>query len=328
MMRLNRRASGVLMTMLAMVCAGALVRAAGLSSKYDAEMKRLRSEWTAAQRAEGLDPRAGRKTLYGKYPTPQVTLSKTALAAPGASVPLAFSGTVPAETTFLVDNDQVTLSGASTTAGKYSATAAIAAGAAMPGYARVFAYAPVSGAWKRVGAILINTTPTFALTGTNGWKITLTPEGRPWTTTALEASLAYKAEYFKPGATTPFETTTGALTLSLDGGPDQQLSFGMQAPTGGAMQEYQELAEKMGDPNVMLKMSSKEMDALQKKMEALSERMTKEMEQMAANASAIAAKQAEFGCGNMSLSPAGGRVTGYVYCGEKVGTLQLQGTTK
>ena len=83
--RWNRRASGVVLMVLSVGVAGVVVRAAGLTSKYDAELRRLRGEWRAAQQAEGLDPApAGAKALYTRYPTPEITLCKPVVIAPGA----------------------------------------------------------------------------------------------------------------------------------------------------------------------------------------------------------------------------------------------------
>ena len=96
------RAHGVLVMMLAIGVTGALVKAAGLTTKYDAEMKRLRGEWRAAQQAEGLDPNRGAKTLYDKYPTPEITLCKPVVIAPGGSAPITLGGKFPARTTFLM----------------------------------------------------------------------------------------------------------------------------------------------------------------------------------------------------------------------------------
>ena len=324
----SRRAHGVLVMMLAIGVTGALVRAAGLTSKYDAEMKRLRGEWRAAQQAEGLDPNRGAKTLYGKYPTPEITLCKPVVIAPGGSAPITLGGKFPAGTTFLIDHDQVTLTAGAGSASRYAATAAVAADA-QPAFARVFAYAPVSGAWNRCGAVVIGAAPAFTLTASNGWTIALSPEGKSWTTTADSASMVYRAEYFKPGSTTPFEKMTGTLMLSTNDAPGGGHTFNMQpGNTGSAMQEYQELVAKMGDPSAFLKMSAKERAAFEKKMEEVGDRMTREMEAMAANPTALIEKQAQFGCGSIDVSISGADASGQVSCGQKVGSLTLKGSRK
>jgi hypothetical protein len=324
----SRHASGVLVVMLAVGAAGVLVKAAGLTSKYDAEMRRLRGEWRAAQQAEGLDPNRGAKVLYGKYPTPEITLCKPVVVAPGASAPISVSGKFPPKTTFLVDHDQVTITPGASSPTRYAATAAVAADA-QPAFARLFAYAPVSGAWSRCGAVVIGAAPALTLTASNGWTIALTPDGRSWVTDTDSASIGYRAEYFKPGTPAPFEKMTGSLTLSTNDSPGGQYTFSMQpGGTGSAMQEYQELVAKMGDPAAFMKMSAKERAAFEKKMEEVGDRMTKEMEAMSANPSAMIEKQAQFGCGSINLTLTGGDASGQVSCGQKVGSLTLKGLRK
>ena len=56
-MRQQTKWTGIVLVA-AMVAAsgGALLRAANLTAKYDAELRRLRNEWRTAQLTEGLDP--------------------------------------------------------------------------------------------------------------------------------------------------------------------------------------------------------------------------------------------------------------------------------
>ena len=326
--RRSRCAQAALVTIMAVGMAGVLVKAATLTSRYDAEMQRLRNEWRTAQQAEGLDPRRGAKALYGAYPTPELTLCKAAVVAPGASVPVTCTGRFGKTPTFLVDHDQVTMTPGTVSATSFAATLSVAADA-LPAFVRLFAYAPVSGAWSRQGVAVIGAAPTFVLTASNGWTMTLTPEARTWTVDHDAASIGYRAEYFKPGTTAPFEKMTGALNLSADDRPGNAYTFSMQpGGTGTAMQEYQQLVAKMGDPSAFMKMSAKERAAFEKKMEELGDRMTREMEAMTANPAAMMEKQAQFGCGSITLSVEGAQVTGNVSCGQKVGSLNLQGTRK
>jgi hypothetical protein len=324
----SRRAYGVLVVVLAVGAAGVLVKAAGLTSRYDAELRRLRSEWRAAQQAEGLDATRGAKALYGKYPTPEITLCKPVVIAPGASAPISVPGRFPARTTFLVDHDQVTITPGASSPTRYAATVAVAADA-QPAFARLFAYAPVSGAWSRCGAVVIGAAPSFSLTASNGWTIALSPEGKAWVTDADSASIGYRADYFKPGTAAPFEKMIGTLTLSTNDAPGGSYTFSMQpSGTGSAMQEYQELVAKMGDPAAFMKMSAKERAAFEKKMEEVGDRMTREMEAMSANPAAMIEKQAQFGCGSLTLTIGAADVAGSVSCGQKVGSLTLKGLRK
>lgn len=315
----------VLVAAVVVASGGALLRAANLTTKYEAELRRLRGEWRAAQQSEGLDPNRGRKALYSKYPTPEITLVKPVVIAPGAAAPIAVSGRFAPGTTFLIDHDQVTLTAPVATATKYSARASVDA-EALPGFARVFAYAPVSGAWSQAGVVLIGSAPTLSLTASNGWTIRLTPAAKAWTVNGGDATLAYKAEYGKPGGTAPFETVTGTLSLSDDTPPGTSYTFSMQPGVSGtALQEYQQLMAKMADPAAFMKMSAKERAAFEKTMEEVGDRMTKEMEAMSANPAAAQEKQAQFGCGTINVTITGRQATGNVGCGQRVGYLSLAG---
>jgi hypothetical protein len=327
-MRRRSGAQGALVTVLVLGMAGVLVKAAGLTTKYDAELQRLRGEWRAAQQAEGLDPTRGAKVLYGKYPTPEITLCKTSIVAPGASSPLSCTGTFGPKTTFLVEHDQVTLTPGASSSTAFAATASVAADA-LPAFVRLFAYAPVSGAWSRRGALVIGASPSFTLTASNGWTVNLRPDGKSWIADDDSASIAYRAEYFKPGTTVPFETMTGPLSISANDRPGQAYTFSLQAGgTGTAMQEYQELVAKMGDPTAFMKMSARERAAFEKRMEEVGDRMTKEMDAMTANPAAMIEKQAQFGCGAITVTVEGGQASGTVSCGQQVGHLTLKGGRK
>ncbi|HTV02860.1 MAG TPA: hypothetical protein VMF13_20090 [Luteitalea sp.] len=326
-MRERRTWAGMMLTVAVVaVSGGVLVRAASLTSKYDAEVRRLRTEWRTAQQAEGLDPSRGRKALYDKYPTPEITLATPVVVAPGASAPVSVTGRFPTGTAFLVEHDGVTLASPVATASRFTATATVGADA-LPGFARVFAYTPVSGAWNRAGVVVIGATPTMTLTASNGWTVRLAPAARAWTINGGSATLAYKADYSKPGDAAAFESVTGTLSVSHDDRPDSTLSFSMQPGVSGtALQEYQQLMSKMADPAAFMKMSEKERAAFEKKMEEVGDRMTKEMEAMSANPAAAQEKQAQFGCGTINVTIVGRQVNGNVGCGQKVGYLSLVGT--
>ena len=141
--------------------------------------------------------------------------------------------------------------------------------------------------------------------------------------------MAYRAEYSRPGTPAPFEKMTGSLTVSADDRPMSTVTFSMQpGGTGTAMQEYQDLVAKMADPAAFTKMSEKERAAFEKKMEDVGDRMTKEMEAMTANPAAMVEKQAQFGCGSITLTVEGTQASGNVSCGQKVGSLTLKGARK
>lgn len=315
----------LLCSLFAVTASHVLLMAAGLSSRYDAEVARLRSEWSAAARAAGFDPRTGRDALYRAHPTPEITLARPVVIAPGASAPVSLAGKFKPGTVFLVEHDAVSLSGGVVGSGAFKATATVAPDA-LPGFARVFAYAPVSGASDHAGLVVIGVAPRFELRASNGWTIRLTPEGKGWTVGEGTAAHGYRAEYFAAGSATPFETMTGTLGLSADARPGAAYTFSLQpGQAGTAMAEYQALMAKMSDPAAFARMSERERAAFDKQMEAVGDRMTRELESMAANPAALAEKQASFGCGSISVDATQPEVTGSVGCGQKVGYLKLLG---
>lgn len=328
MFRTSSTCNTVLMLGLAIASAGVVVRAASLSSAYQAEVQRLQREWQAAQQTEGLSGSAQRKALYAKYPTPELKLAKPVALAPGASAPLAVAGTFSPQTVFLLENDQVSLSQPTAAAGRFSATVS-AAPDALPGFARLYAYTPVSGAWTTAPAVFVGTPPTFALTASNGWAVALVPQASSFTLDGAEASVRYKAEFRRAGESAVFETASGTLTLDGTRGPTDQWSMSITAgEAGSAMEEMLAIQAQMGDMNAYMKMTEKQRDALSAKLEALGERMTKEAEATMADPTAAQRKQDAFGCQYVSLTLAGSSVTGHVSCGKDVGSLQVTGTRR
>jgi hypothetical protein len=326
--RIRSFATGLVVVGLAMGSTAVLVRAAAMNAKYAAEVQRLRQEWRSQQQAEGLSGSAQQKSLYGKYPTPELVLAKVVHLAPGQTATLAATGTFPPRTMFLLEHDQVTLGTPTVGATAFSAPVT-AAPDAIPGFARLFAYAPVSGAWRAAPAVLIGTPPHFDLTASNGWMVKVVPQAKAFTVQGEQASVAYVAEFYRSGEATPFETASG--TVSLEGGqaPSDEWSFSISAAgAGSAMAEMQAIQSQMSDPNAFMKMTDAQRDALMARLEAVTERMGKEAEAMVADPAAAQRKQDAFGCQYLSLKLAGAAVTGAVSCGKDVGRLDLTGTRK
>lgn len=305
-----------------------LVRAASMTTRYNTEMQRLRQEWRSQQQAEGLSGSAQQKALYGKYPTPELTLAKVVQVAPGQTATLALKGKFPPQTTFLLENDQVTLATPKVVGTSLSA-AVTAAPDAVPGYARLFAYAPVSGAWTAVPAVFVGTPPTFDLKASNGWTVKVVPQAPTFDIGASDASASYVAEFYKPGDPKPFETAAGRLSIEGTRAPSDQWSFSIvSGQAGSAMEEMQAIQRQMSDMDAFMKMTEKQRDAVMAKLEAVSERMAKESEAMIADPAAVQRKQDAFGCQHLSLTLGGADVTGSVSCGKDVGRLELTGTRK
>lgn len=305
-----------------------LVRAASMTTRYNTEVQRLRQEWRSQQQAEGLSGSAQQKALYGKYPTPELTLAKVVQVAQGQTATLALKGTFPPQTTFLLENDQVTLTTPKVVGTSLSA-AVTAAPDAVPGYARLFAYAPVSGAWTAVPAVFVGTPPTFDLKASNGWTVKVVPQEPTFNIGASDASASYVAEFYKPGDARPFETAAGRLSIEGTRAPSDQWSFSIvSGQAGSAMEEMQAIQRQMSDMDAFMKMTEKQRDALMARLEAVSERMARESEAMIADPAAVQRKQDAFGCQHLSLTLAGANVTGSVSCGKDVGRLELTGTRK
>ena len=301
-----------------------LVRAASLTSRYDTEVQRLRQQWRTQQEAEGLSGSAQRKALYGKYPTPELRLAKVVSVAPGQSAKLSVSGTFPANTTFVMENDQVTLAEPVASATGFSATVTTAADA-VPGFGRLFAYAPVSGAYTSVAAVFVGTPPSYALTASNGWTVKLQAKEKAFTLADSNATAAYVADFYKPGETTPFDSASGTWTIESRR-PTDQLSMSLGAGESGAMAELNALQKQMGDVQAFMKMSDAKRDAFMDKLTTLTERVMQEQQAMVADPAEMQRKQDAFGCSYLTLTLQGPSVTGSVSCGKDVGRLDLTGT--
>lgn len=327
--RLCRFVSPLVVTALVAGSATVLVRAAGLTAKFDAEVRRLRAEWRAEQDAAGLPERTRRKELYTRYATPEITLCKAAAVAPGTSAPLSVSGKFAPNTAFVMENDQVTLDAGTSSTTTYKAIAT-AAPTAVPSYGRLYVYAPVSGAYNRCGAVLVAATPSFELTApTTGWTITLVPMATSYAISNGEASLPYKAEYFKTGETTAFETAAGELSLSINDTPRPTYTISMTAgEIGMLMQELEAVQKQMGDPTAFAKKPAKEQQAVYHKMNTITEKLTKAQERLYKDPAVAQKAQDEFGCGTINLQITEADVRGSITCGSKVGSLAVTGTRR
>ncbi|MBL8141162.1 MAG: hypothetical protein JNM38_08650 [Acidobacteria bacterium] len=321
--------SAAIVASLAVGSATVLVRAAGLTAKFDAEVRRLRSEWRTEQEAAGLPERTRRKELYTQYSTPEITLCKAATVVPGASTPVSISGKFPAKTAFVMENDQVTLDAGTSTTSTYRAVAT-AAPDAVPSYGRLYVYAPVSGAYNRCGAVLVAAMPSFELTAAKtGWIVKLAPTAKAYTITSSGASLPYRADYFKPGETTPFESASGELSLSINDTPRSNYTLSMTAgEIGMLMQELQSVQQQMGDPMVFMKKPAREQQAVYNRMNAITDKLTKAQEKLYGDPTVAQKMQDDFGCGTINLQLSDRGVTGSINCGRTLGSLTVSGARK
>ncbi|MCX6552619.1 MAG: hypothetical protein NTY02_16725, partial [Acidobacteria bacterium] len=212
--RIGRTLYALALGALAVALVASAVRAQ--SASFNAKRTEIQRQAAADQAAAQLRGEANRKKLYELHPTPELPLAKPVLMAAGASAPLSIAGKFSDKTTFVSATDGVELTNPVVAANAFKATVSAAAGL-PPGWGRVYAFSPVSAAEAWTPAVFVGSPMTFTLTATNGWTIKLVPEATAFTIEKPgTATVTYKAQYFKPGATTPFETTSGSLTVQAE----------------------------------------------------------------------------------------------------------------
>jgi hypothetical protein len=315
--------SRLLIAALVFTAVGALVR--GQSKQFYAQRQALRDQAKGEQQSAGLAGSANTKALFKAYPTPEIALAPPVNLQPGQAAPVTFAGKFSDKTTFMSGSDALTLANVVVAANKFTANAQVAAGAS-PGWVRIYAFAPVSVAETWV-PLFVGAPRAYTLTAQNGWTIKLTPDAPKFALDQRASKVGYKAEYFKPGETKPFETTTGKLELESDNTSENSLQFNLSAGTqGSTMAELEQVTTRMGELMKAGKYGSKELNDLNARMEVLQERMMKEMQAQAAGPAAMQKKQDDFGCGTIFLNTKStGDVTGNASCGKNVGSLQLTG---
>lgn len=309
--------------------AAGLVRAAN-SRKFNDARDALRKQWAAEQQKLGLNPldTKSREKLYAAYPTPEITLCKVVDVAPGGSAAVEIAGKFPEGTAFLADDDAVDLAGAAVAGGRFKATANVAPGQG-PGFVRIHAYSPVSGAHAACDALFVNSLRSYDLKAGNGWTIKAIPQARAFTRKGTESSVTYRVEFYKSGEPKPFETMNGNYFVGAGHAPSDDFSLSLNPGAGGAMGQLLELQQKMQDPDAFTKMSDKEREALMARMDALTEQMIKEQQAAIADPAAMQRKEDQFGCRHLTLkTSADGTASGSVSCGKNVGSLDLTGTAR
>jgi hypothetical protein len=297
--------------------AGAVVRA-GSATKFWEKRSALQRELRAEQQRLGLSGTDNKKALYSQFSTPEITLCKPVVIAPGASAPVSLGGKFADKTVFLAANDDVTLDG-TLAAGKFTGTATVGADAA-PGWAPVHAIVPVSGANRSCGAIFVGPVTAYEFKGDNGWTIKLTPQAKAFTVAENQATLPYTVTFFKDGEAKPFKTMASAMTLRESDNPTRDMFMTLN-PSGAAGSPEAELAEiqrKLSQPDAFKKLGMAEISRLSDRMGTLMEAQMKEM-----NSPDYAAKmqkaQDEFGCHSIAFSIKAGETTGSLSCGRTVG---------
>lgn len=297
--------------------AGAVVRA-GSATKFFQKRAELQRELRAEQQRLGLAGRENQKALYAQFPTPEITLCKAQVVAPGASAPVAIGGKFAEKTVFLAANDDVTLEG-TLAAGKFTGTATVAAEAG-PGWAPIHAIVPVSGANRSCGALFVGPVTAYEFKGDNDWTVKVTPAAKAFTIAEKQASLGYNVTFFKDGEAKPFKTMAATLTVRES---DQQsnntfMSLDPSGEPGSPAAELADIQRKMSQPDAYKKLGPAEFSRLGDRMGKLIDAQSKEQ-----SAPGWAEKQQkeqdDFGCRTISFSFRGGEVNGNVSCGKNVG---------
>jgi hypothetical protein len=304
--------------------AGAVARAAG-ATKFWEKRAAIQRELRVEQERLGLAGSQNQKALYSQFPTPEITLCKPVLLAPGGSTPVSLAGKFAEKTVFLVANDDVTLDG-TLAAGKFTGTATAAADAG-PGWAPVHAIAPVSGANKSCGAVFVGPVAAFELKSDNGWTIKLAPKAKAFAFQGEQATLPYTVTFFKDGEAKPFKTMASEITVRESDAPSRDLYMSLMksGAAGSPEAELAEIQRKLSAPDAFKKLGITEMSRLSERMAKLMEVQMKEM--TAPDYAEKAQKeQDEFGCQSLSLSIKAGAATGRVSCGKTLGQLKVTGT--
>jgi hypothetical protein len=296
--------------------------------KFHAEIDRL-SLWTAKNRAERhveidfallqLNPFSGSK----------VTVQKVA---PGASVVVTVPGDYPAGSVILSERDLVTLSGVTMSARTYAARMTVAP-EAFPGFSRLFVVTPISYHVDYGGRFLpvafVDAVYRIDLKSPDGTMVKVAPREKTFTIDAARtnAQVAYQAQFFRPGETTPFETVNGEQHFNSLDEDRAHFEIGFSQYADSPQAEIEELSKKMADP----KITEAQRNALMQRLMAVQQKYLEDMTKgLQTDPASLNKRQEDFGCGTLQLYRTGqpGGVEGTFICGQNFhgGYLKVAGT--
>jgi hypothetical protein len=304
---------------LLLFCAAGAALLSAQSTKFEAEKIRLHQEAVKARAALGvdvLDP-----TLDKKYPEAVIQSVKVQKLVPGASAAVALAGKFTPGTTILSDRDGAVLSAPTLSGSSYSARITVGA-TEGPGYVKLWAFTPVNFVWSAMPVVFIDTVYRFDLKSANGITVKVAPMAKSFTVDDRKAALEYKAEFFKPGATTPFETRVASMDFSPDEDTRTRLDISLREPGGSAKKDMEAISKKMEDP----KLTMEQRGDLTLQLVRAQQKM---MEEMTADPAGAQKKIDDFGCRILQVYPGeGGAVTAGVTCGKNFygGGVELTGT--
>ncbi|RPI22600.1 MAG: hypothetical protein EHM61_21900 [Acidobacteria bacterium] len=307
------------------VIAAGLVR--GSLTNYEAKRKAIIAA-CAAERAK-LSPTA-RNNVKADYPTPEITLIKSACVTPGGTGQLLVKGKFVQGTKFLLQSDTIEIVNETATTTEYRATVKVPSGIG-PEEASIECYSPVSGIYAQgqKPAVIVTGKFEWDLKAANGWIIKARPLEDTRCTAAAQGDLNYSIEFFRGTETAPFQKRSAQLRYSPWSNPPFRFSIDAEEASLDGQAQMTELAKKLYNPNL----SDAERDKLMAQLQTLQEKMVAQMSDM--NAMQRKAKEAEqrkkeFGCRGIELQILpGSAVQGEMSCGELVGhDIKLTGTMK
>ena len=307
--------------LLAAVCAASAIEVCAQSKNFEVEKDRLEREAAAESTAldfDQLDPTQDERFRHTEITPP--TVQKVA---PGASAAVVLRGTFPPGVSLLSDRDGAVLSDVKLTSTEYSARITVGASEG-PGYVKLWAFTPVHQDWTIVPVLFIDAVYRFDLKSADGYTVTITPTAKSFTLEDGFARLPYKAEYSKPGESTPFQTRDGLMSYWSEEDTHTALNIDFPEPEGSAAQELDGIMKQMNDPQL----TDAQRNDLTVRMVEAQQRMLEEM--MSADPAAAQKKIDEFGCRMVQLDPGpGGVVAGGIVCGKDFadgGALRVSGT--
>jgi len=282
--------------------------------RYEEQRKAILEQCATEQKRLGL---TDRKSVFAKYPTPEITLCRIVRVLPGGTAEVVTKGRFARGTKFLFDNDDVEVVKEAVTASEYRASIRVPKGLG-PGVADLEAFAPVSAGHASCRALYIGGRYEWDFTADNGWQIRLKMMDERFTGERVPEPV-YRIEFYRGTEAKPFEVRDLRMGIWSDQrGSYQGRISEVGADSAGLETEMEQLSQKMMD----VTLSEKEREKVARRLDELMAKMTEQAEKAAdaKYAQEMEKKKQEFGCYviNFWLKP-DGTVEGNMSCGEKVG---------
>ncbi len=277
---------GLAAASVALVLSWGILRAA--TSEHEERWRKIRVQCATEQRRLGImDPR----TLFAKYPTPEITLCRITRVLPGGMGEVVVKGKFAPATKFVFLSDGVEVVKEAVTVTEYRATIKAAQGLG-PGFVDLQPIAPVSCLDAFCRAVYIGGKYEWDFTADNGWRIKLKilDEGfagkeKGFTSKAgvetLDPQHTYRAEFYQGDEPTPFavsdvEVRLSAVTEPASGNYEGQIVEGqLDVNREAERQETEEKEEEM-DKKIWARLSAKEREQMMN-WEKLSDKERKQL---------------------------------------------------